>query len=55
MFAGKKRFVSLASVKEKKPRAVTAGYIKKSRYLCIGFQEKTSIFFHKFVIGCLLL
>jgi len=25
MFAGKKRFVSLASVKEKKPRAVTAG------------------------------
>jgi len=25
MFAGKKRFASLASVKEKKPRAVTAG------------------------------
>lgn len=25
MFAGKKRFVSLASVEEKKPRAVTAG------------------------------
>ena len=25
MFAGKKRFASLASVKEKRPRAVTAG------------------------------
>ncbi len=33
MFAGKKRFASLASVKEKRPRAVTAGgnkFMKKN-------------------------